>query len=259
MQPQEPFDLPDAALPGVEPVQPEQPAQPTPAPAPQPEPTPAAAPPAPEAAPPNPLLPPQQTVPTHPDGMQGKSNLSGVGKKYFQMIEFDPDEVLLAEIRKHPFGLFVILVTGMFIAIAIFAAVAALASSSFLGDIGLSSSVRPVIVLIGFLISIFVIIISLVNAHLYHNNVVYVTNEKLAQILHITLFNRKISQLSIGDVQDVTVSQNGFVPNLVGYGTLVVETAGEQQNYTFTFVPKPYETSKIIINAHESSIKRYGN
>ncbi len=209
----------------------------------------------------NPLMPNGQTqaqsnIPRTPD--QGRSHLSQVGKKYFGLIEFDDQEELLLEIRKHPFGLFIILVTGFFISLALFAVTITLAASSFLDTLGFAG-VNAIVAFIGFILSVLILLVTAINAQLYRNNVVYVTNEKLAQMLFITLFNRKISQLSIGDVQDVTVSQNGFLPNLIGYGTLVVETAGEQQNYTFTFVPNPYETSKVIINAHENSIKSYGN
>lgn len=240
MQPNEPFDLPDDALPSVEPVQ----EQPTP----PPEPTP----------PQNPILPQQQPSAANAEPDQGRHHLSHVGKKYFELIEFDDEEMLLAEIRKHPFGLFVILLTGILIAMLVFVGVAAVASAGVLNTLGYGD-LNSVLVFAGFLLALFVIAVTLINAHLYRNNVVFVTNEKLAQVLFITLFNRKISQLSIGDVQDVTVQQNGFLPNLFGYGTLVVETAGEQQNYTFTFVPNPYKTSKVIINAHELNLKKYGN
>lgn len=209
----------------------------------------------------NPLMPggqnqTQSTTPKTPD--QGRSHLSAVGKKYFGLIEFDDKEELLLEIRKHPFGLFIILVTGFFISLAVFAVIITLAASNFLETLGFAGA-NSLVAFIGFILSILILLVTVINAQLYRNNVVYVTNEKLAQMLFITLFNRKISQLSIGDIQDVTVSQNGFLPNLIGYGTLVVETAGEQQNYTFTFVPNPYETSKVIINAHENSIRSYGN
>lgn len=244
MQPEDQFDLPDEALPSIEPVD-EQPAAYQ---APQPE------------TPRNPILPQPPPAGTQPKAApdQGKHHLSHIGKKYFDMIEFDDEEVLLAEIRKHPFGFLIILITGFFIALAMFAAVAAVAAAGFLNTLGYGD-LNSIVVFIGFVLANVVVVITLVNVHLYRNNVVFVTNEKLAQVLFITLFNRKISQLSIGDVQDVTVQQNGFLPNLVGYGTLVVETAGEQQNYTFSFVPKPYETSKTIINAHESNLKQYGN
>ncbi len=237
-------DLPDAALPSIEPV--------------QEEPTPAQSPPQTET-PHNPLLPKQPPAAQQKsEPNRGQDRLSSVGKKYFKYIEFDDEETLLTEIRKHPFGLFIILFIGLFISFILFIAVTILASSDALTSLGFGD-VDAVVVFVGFMLSLLVIAITLVNAHLYRNNVVFVTNEKIAQVLFITLFNRKISQLSIGDVQDVTVQQNGFIPNTVGYGTLVIETAGEQQNYTFTFVPNPYETSKVIINSHESNLKLYGN
>lgn len=93
----------------------------------------------------------------------------------------------------------------------------------------------------------------------YKSNVVLVTNEKLAQVLYKNLFHRRISKLSIGDVQDVTVIQKGVFAHLFNYGTLIVETAGEQQNYTFAFAPNPYESSKAIVMAHEDNLKRHGN
>ena len=243
MQPEDPYnfqppaapDLPDAALPSIEPV-------------PVPDPVVAS------------TLP--QNPPAAPDILpsdQGRRHLSGVGKKYFNLIEFDDEEQLLAEVRKHPFGLLVIVGLGAFIAVTVFVSVIAIVASGFLDSVGLGGSLESLSVFFGFVLSIFIVIATFINAHLYRNNVVFVTNEKLAQVLFISLFHRKISQLSIGDVQDVTVQQNGFLPNAIGYGTLVIETAGEQQNYTFTFVPEPYETSKVIINAHESNLKKFGN
>lgn len=199
----------------------------------------------------------QPRIPHTPD--RGMSNLSHVGKKYFHLIEFDDDEELLAEIRKHPFGLFIILASGLFIALTVFAATVAFASSSFLESVGFGGTSNSVVVFVGFIFAVIVAVGTLIFAELYRNNVVYVTNEKIAQILYITLFNRKISQLNIGDVQDVTVSQRGIFQHLFNFGTLVVETAGEQQNYTFTYTPKPYETSKTIIMAHENNVKLYGN
>lgn len=207
----------------------------------------------------NPLLPnnqiPNSNVHTED---QGRKNLTHVGKRFFDLIEFDSEEELLLEIRKHPFGFFVILITGFLIALALFAAVIAVAASNLLEAVDFGG-LNSLVVFIGFILAIIILIVTAINAQLYRNNVVFVTNEKIAQILHITLFNRKISQLSIGDVQDVTVQQNGFLANMIGYGTLTIETAGEQQNYVFTFVPKPYETSKVIINAHENNLKAYGN
>lgn len=189
---------------------------------------------------------------------QGKHLLSSVGKRYFDLIEFDENEELLYEIRKHGFGLFIILFTGGFVAFSILIVTILIASSSTINQIS-GINAGPIVALLGLIFVSVVVVVSAINAQLYRNNVAYVTSEKIAQILHISLFNKKISQLSIGDVQDVTVRQNGLLPTLLGYGTLIIETAGEQQNYNFTYIPKPHTSSKIIIYAHETNMKKYGN
>lgn len=189
---------------------------------------------------------------------QGKSRLSHMGKRFFSLIEFDQNEELLLEIRKHPFGLLLILLTAGIIATTVLIGTFTIAASSVIGEFELDSG-RRYIALFGFILASLIFIVAAIYAQLYRSNVVYVTNEKIAQVLYITLFNRKISQLNIGDVQDVTVSQKGIFAHLFGYGTLVIETAGEQQNYTFTFVPHPHAVAKVIIEAHEVNLKQYGN
>lgn len=189
---------------------------------------------------------------------QGRSRLSETGKRFFSLIEFDDSEQLLLEVRKHVFGLFIVLISGALISLAVLFGSFAIASSGLLSEVGVAEA-QKYVALLGFILAVLVIGVTLIYAQLYRSNVVYVTNEKIAQVLYITLFNRKISQLNIGDVQDVTVSQRGVFAHLLGYGTLVIETAGEQQNYTFSFVPDPYMVSKVIIVAHEGNLKLYGN
>jgi uncharacterized membrane protein YdbT with pleckstrin-like domain len=89
--------------------------------------------------------------------------------------------------------------------------------------------------------------------------VILVTSDKIAHILYRNLVDRKISQLALGDLQDVTVDQKGLLARLFGYGTLVIETAGEQNNFSFNFTPHPYTFAKEIVGAREESIKKYGN
>lgn len=190
------------------------------------------------------------------------AKLSAVGQKLFKLIEFDDDEQLIYEIRKHPWGLLLIYFIGVFISMMLIAAFFGL---TFLLDndpLGTGLEISPFrtpLILIGTFLILLALLVTFIGAYIYQSNAVIVTSDKLTQVAYRTLFDRKISQLSIGDVQDVTVSQNGVLPRIFQYGTLVVETAGEQQNYTFTYVPHPYEATKAIIRAHEENLKKYGN
>lgn len=208
----------------------------------------------------------KSTIPTSPPetgpSKQGMENLSAIGQRYFKLIEFDDQERLVHEIRKHPFGLFLIVFTGLFVMVAIIVVAAALglvSKDDSLGTVTGASSVGPVVVLIGFILTILAGAAMFIGIYLYRSNVVFVTNQKIAQVLYITIFNRKISQLNIGDLQDVTVTQHGLFAHIFNYGTLVIETAGEQQNYTFTYVPSPYEAAKTLIGLHEKNIAQFGN
>lgn len=190
------------------------------------------------------------------------NQLSSIGKRLFSMVEFDEEEVLLTEIRKHPFGLFIIYLTGFAIAFAVFMtfiiAPLLLGGDSFgLGEE--LAKLEGVFNVIAFFIFILTFIGTGIGAYLYKNDVIFLTSEKIAQVLYKSIFNRKISQLSIGDVQDVTVNQIGIFSRIFNFGTIVIETAGEQANYSFSYVPDPYAKAKEIVGAHELNLKKYGN
>lgn len=195
--------------------------------------------------------------------ISGKSSkLTFRGKHFLSLIEFDANEQLVCEIRKHPFGLFVIYLLGGAISTILFAAlvVAPYAISTSGEDFGFDlGPVRPILALVGLLLASASLVMTAITAYLYQSNVVLVTNEKIAQQLYRTLFDKKISQLSIGDIQDVTVSQRGVFAKIFGFGTLIVETAGEQNNYVFNYSIKPYECSKLIVAAQEAYVAKFGN
>ncbi len=189
--------------------------------------------------------------------------MSGIGRRLFEIIEFDSSEELIYEIRKHPIGLVIIYLMGFGVAamLLVFMVIGPIflsdSSSDYLGFD--TTSLKLVVSLAGALLAILSIAMTAIGAYLYQSNVVLVTSEKLAQVLYKSIFDRKISQLSIGDVQDVTVTQSGILARMFDYGTLTVETAGEQQNYSFTFTPKPYHAAKAIVGAHEENLKKFGN
>lgn len=190
------------------------------------------------------------------------SQLSNNAKRLFKLMEFDENEELINEIRKHPFGLAVIYVMGTLVSLALVGATIVLLKVSN-GDPLESgfdlSGAQPIFAVLGGLLVVFAVVMTAIAAYLYTSDVVIITSEKISQFLHKTIFDRKISQLSIGDVQDVTVSQVGLFSRLFNFGTLVIETAGEQQNYTFVYTPNPYEIAKDIVGAHESNLRKFGN
>lgn len=188
--------------------------------------------------------------------------MSPVGQKLFKYVEFDEDEELIAEIRKHPIGYIGIGATGIFITLAVF--IGTLLIGLNLDNMGLdlgdnSASIKTAIILVGLILSVLVLAATAISIVLYIRNVIFVTNEKIAEVTYHSLFNREVTQLGMGQVEDVTVEQKGILSRIFGYGTLLVETAGEKENAMFTLVPKPHTFSQPIVKAHENYVEKYGN
>lgn len=183
-----------------------------------------------------------------------------IQQKFVDLIELDSEEELVCMIKRHPIGLVGVTFTGLLIALAV------VAGSSVLGswidtqpDINGGFNIGVYITLFGILMGIIVGFFTFVAAYVYNNSVILVTSDKVAQVLYTSLVNRKISQLSLGDLQDVTVEQKGIMSRVFNYGTIVIETAGEQNNFIFNYTPYPYGCAKDIVSAREMSIKKYGN
>jgi hypothetical protein len=74
----------------------------------------------------------------------------------------------------------------------------------------------------------------------------------LAQITQRSLVNRKISQLSLANVEDSHAEQRGILPTIFNYGTLTIQTAGEMENFIFTLCPNPTKYAEEILEAHQN-------
>jgi len=195
-------------------------------------------------------------------GSRTANNRAGVSEHYLEMFENDPDEVIVAEIKKHPIGLVFIWTVTALLVIGIWAVVGLISWRHSDVATSVSFSEHDLTVAstaIALCLSAFALIGGYISAFLYANNRMIVTNEKIVQIRYFTLFSRKVTSLSMGHVQDVTATQAGLFPILFGYGKIVIETAGEQDNYEFTMAVRATENSKIIVQCHEENLHEYGN
>jgi len=88
----------------------------------------------------------------------------------------------------------------------------------------------------------------------YYFDIIIVTNQRIVDIIQEGLFNRKITEIPLLRVQDVTGKIKGFFQTLFGFGNVVVETAGEGTlNLKFKDVPNPLEISAKIQQLHDAS------
>ena len=119
-----------------------------------------------------------------------------------------------------------------------------------------SGAYGSLVVFAGVIIAIGIAVATAVNAYLFRMDSLIVTTDKIAQIEYKTIFDRKVVQLSIERVQDVTVSQIGILPRIFKYGTITIDTAGENEDCIFSFAPNPYENSRMIMDIHEKAVAK---
>ncbi len=87
---------------------------------------------------------------------------------------------------------------------------------------------------------------------IYRQNRLVLTNHHLVEYTKRGLFDNTVSQFSLIKLQDVTARQRGLIANVLGYGDIVIETAGEQEHFVFNQVPRPQALADQIMQAHEA-------
>lgn len=159
----------------------------------------------------------------------------------------DEDEVKLCEVSKHPFGIILLYLQAIF-GLVFGLGLAFFLIPSVLEDTDVAFTYAAIFAVISVIL---VTIVIFVATMVYRQNRIIVTDRNITQILQYGLFSRKVSQLNMVNVEDVTSRQNGFFATMFGYGELNIETAGEQVNFHFTYCPRPGYYAKVILNARE--------
>ncbi len=162
----------------------------------------------------------------------------------------DPDEDKLGDVFKHPIGiifLYVQAIIGMVVAIGL----SYFLLNSVMQDADTAFFIGSMFALVSIVLTILVVIVA---TYIYRQNRITITDRNITQVLQYGLFSRKVSQLNINNVEDVTAVQKGVLATIFNYGTLKVETAGEQMNFHFTYCPNVGYYAKIILDAREKML-----
>lgn len=172
---------------------------------------------------------------------------------YLKTIEVtDTDERVLCTVYQHPFGIVSVYVAS-FLCIAF---VAFMSSTVLPGITGETKQTLGGVALGTLLIGMVVFVILVFATFVYRQSKLTITDRTVVQILQKGLLERKISQISLANIEDVTSAQKGIFATYLNFGTLVVETAGEQANFNFIFCPNPHRVAKIILDAKDEFLEK---
>ena len=164
----------------------------------------------------------------------------------------DDDEVLLGTVYKHPFGIIIVYIQAA-LGLILSLGLAFFLLPSVLND---TSGAFAIATTFAMLAVIFTIVIIIIATIIYRQSHIIITDKNITQVLQGGLFQRKVSQLTMANVEDVTSEQTGIFASIFDFGVLKVETAGEQANFHFNFCPKPSYYAKIILEAREKYIQQ---
>lgn len=182
---------------------------------------------------------------------------------HLHLFEHDDQEVIIGESGRHPIGVIVIFLNGLFLLFLVltFLFFSISQQDSFLDRFSTTENLDASgpLTLIAFFLAFLLTVGTFLAAYVYVHNYIILTNRKVVLISTRNIFARRISQLSIGDVQDVTIAQDTLLSRIFKYGTVNIETAGEQANFSFAYAATPFDCAKAIVDAHEKNLELYGN
>lgn len=152
------------------------------------------------------------------------------------------------EVKRHPFGMFGIYAAAA-VMLVVLAGIAFIVLPSVAG--GNSTQAMSIGAVVFLIFVIFTLIFLTISHIVYWGNRWILTTDSLTQVTQRSLFDKRNSQLSLANLEDITAEQEGILAHMFGFGTLRVETAGERSKFVFTFCPNPNYYAQQVLNARE--------
>jgi len=160
-----------------------------------------------------------------------------------------PGEQVICNIKRHPIG-----IIGIFVGAGFLLLVLAVLAFGVIPHFVTSTSHNQVYA-VGGLIFVVAALVCLgflfIASKVYWGNNWIVTSDSITQVTKVSLFDKQSSQLSLGNLEDVTAVQDGLLAHMFHYGVLRVETAGERSKFVFPYCPDPNSCAQKILNARE--------
>jgi len=85
----------------------------------------------------------------------------------------------------------------------------------------------------------------------YYLNIQIITNLRIVDIDQRGLFHRRISELHIDKIEDVTSEATGAFATMFQFGNVYVQTAGTVERFVFERVPSPERIEKVVLDLYE--------
>jgi uncharacterized membrane protein YdbT with pleckstrin-like domain len=91
----------------------------------------------------------------------------------------------------------------------------------------------------------------------YWLDVFILSDKRILDIDQEGLFKRTVSELRLYRVQDVTAEVTGVLHTFLDYGSIHVQTAGEEERFEFNDISHPNQVAKMILEWSEDDRKEH--
>lgn len=163
-----------------------------------------------------------------------------------EKIQLDDDEQVLLQVRKHWFVLCVSVCTTFFSALIPLPFFAVISYSTIFSHIPFLNTPFLVNVYTVWLILHWMTLFSIWTN--YYLDIWIVTNKRFIAVDQRGFFSRKTASFRLDRLQDISVTIHGIIPTFLNFGTITIQTAGEQEQFTCTGMPSPTDIKATILN-----------
>lgn len=157
-------------------------------------------------------------------------------QKIFFSSQLKEEQVILL-LRQHP----ITQLKQLVIAIVIFFMPFLIFNSNILSFLSLEFHIAFTIgwylMLLGFIIESFLV---------WFFHVYIITDERIIDVDFLSLIYKNISSAKIDNIEDIAFTTEGFFASSIDYGSVKIQTAGEQREFEFENVPHPGKVSALI-------------
>lgn len=168
-----------------------------------------------------------------------------------ELLPIDKDEQVLGLYRHHVFAYILpLLIAGFLVTLLIGLTLLMTRTYGFGSEPIIAPEYQQYAYQAVAVMSVLVFLFAYIPVFLRIQEKLVLTEESVFQVLQPSLFSHKISQVGLDHIADVTIHQD-LIGNLLGYGSITIETPGEQNNYVYLYLPHPRRVAREIIEAQE--------
>jgi uncharacterized membrane protein YdbT with pleckstrin-like domain len=89
----------------------------------------------------------------------------------------------------------------------------------------------------------------------YYLSLQIITDMRMVDVDQSGLFRRKVTEIQIENVEEVTSSSHGILPTIFNFGNVLVQTSSAINEFSFENVAHPEQVKKLVLDLYEQHHK----